>query len=57
MNSTAPTVSYLNDSALQAANSHPLMMAAWHLADASANLAIRLQDAIEARLRSTADMP
>jgi hypothetical protein len=40
--------------AREAALCHPLMMAAWHVADLVGNLAIRLQDAIEARLREAA---
>lgn len=54
MEDTAPDASRWETTARETARRHPLMMVAWHIADLVGNLAIRLQDAIEARLRQAA---
>lgn len=50
-NTAAASNSSWETAALETASRHPLMMTAWHIADLVGDLAIRLQDAIEARLR------
>lgn len=53
---SAPEASAL-EKAEQVRRDHPVALAAWHAAGWIANLAIKAQDGIEARLRKAVEAP